>query len=82
VISTLVIAALSSPLRVRLQAFIDRRFYRTAYNAEQMLTDFAAVARDEVDIERLVGAMGAAVSESLQPQRLNLWIREKDKVHD
>ena len=82
VISTLAIAALFNPLRQGVQDFIDRRFFRKKYNAEQTLAKFAAIARDEVDFERLVKAMNTAVTESLRPEDLNLWICEPDSMHE
>ncbi len=53
VVTTLGIIALFNPLRNRVQNFIDRRFYRKKYNAEQALAQFAATALDEVDMDKL-----------------------------
>jgi hypothetical protein len=72
VFSTLLIAALFSPLRRRVQTFIDRRFYRRKYNAAQILAAFAAQARDEVDMDRLAMAL-LAVVDTLQPEQVCLW---------
>jgi hypothetical protein len=72
VLSTLAIAALFSPLRIRTQSFIDRRFYRRKYNAEQSLARFAATARSEVDLDRLAAALLGVVEESLQPEQVNI----------
>jgi hypothetical protein len=75
VLSTLAIAALFNPLRTRVQAFIDRRFFRARYDAEQSLARFAAAARDEVDVSKLAGAMQGVVEETVKPERQSLWLK-------
>jgi hypothetical protein len=77
VVSTLVIAALSSPLRERIQSMIDRRFYRAKYDAKRALAMLAAAARDEVDIERLADSLLSAVEETLQPASTTLWLKKE-----
>lgn len=77
VITTLGIAALFNPLRVRVQDFIDRRFYRRKYNAELALAQFATLARDEVDMDKLSSALIGVVEETMQPETISLWIRQK-----
>jgi hypothetical protein len=77
VVSTLIIAALFNPLRYRIQDFIDRRFYRSKYNTEQTLARFAATIRDEVDMDKLSGAVLGIVEETMQPEQLSLWLQNK-----
>jgi hypothetical protein len=80
VVSTLAIAALFSPLRRRVQDFIDRRFYRRKYDAERIMAAFAATARDEVNVDKLAGTFIGAVNDTLQPERIILWIKEGNRA--
>jgi hypothetical protein len=76
VASTLAVAALVAPLRRRVQAFIDRRFYRSKYNAAQTLVDFAALARDETDLNALTARLVRVVQETLEPESASVWLRD------
>jgi hypothetical protein len=76
VLSTLLIAALFSPLRRRIQDFIDRRFYRRKYNAEQALAEFADTARNETNIEALTCKLVEVVQETMQPEKVTLWMKK------
>jgi hypothetical protein len=75
VVSTLAIAALFNPLRRRTQRFIDRRFYRSKYDAAETLQGFSSKLREETDLDRLGGALVSVVHETMQPGHASLWLR-------
>src|SRR6266566_660236 len=75
-VSTLVSFALFQPLRSRVQDAVDRRFYRSRYDAARTLDAFSVRLRGELDLDAVRGELLDAVGTTLSPTHAGVWLRE------
>ena len=78
-LSTLAVAAMFQPLRTRIQAAVDRRFYRGNYDAARILDVFSGRLREQIDLDALNREILAVLGATVQPSQAGLWIRGIDK---
>ncbi len=82
VISTLIVAALFQPLRQRVQQLVDRRFYRSKYDAAQVVARFSETLRQEVNLDQVCEQLLTVVQETVQPTHLSLWLRSRKQQEE
>jgi len=76
--ATLAAAALFSPIRLRVQRMVDRRFNRARYDAEATVAAFAARLKDAVDLDTVRDDLASAVQTALEPAHLRVWTSQRD----
>ena len=73
--STLAVAALFNPLRLRVQTAVDRRFYRSRYDAQRVVEEFSHRLAEEIDLDALAEDWLATVDQAVKPETAQVWLR-------
>lgn len=81
-LSTLAIAALFNPLRLRVQEWIDRRFYRSRYDAGRIVTAFARIAQNEADLSLVTAEMMNVIRDTVQPTFAGFWLSHTTETQE
>lgn len=71
------IDVIAKPLRV----WIDRKFFREAYNAEQILSDLSEEVRTMVETKPLLETVSSKISESLHVPQVALLLKNGNAFH-
>jgi hypothetical protein len=74
-LSTLAVATLFGPLRHRIQVVVDRRFYRSRYDAARSLEALGRGLREQVDLPGITDDMTRVVDRAVRPSSLGIWLR-------
>jgi hypothetical protein len=69
---------LVSPIRLRVQRMVDRRFDRARYDADQTVAAFAARLQDAVDLDAVRDDLASVVQMALEPAHLWVWTSQRD----
>jgi hypothetical protein len=80
-LSTLAVAGAFQPVRRRIQRTVDRRFFRSAYDAQAAIDAFSGRLREEIDLDALRGELLEAVTRAVHPAHSTLWLR-RDPITD
>jgi hypothetical protein len=73
--TTLAVAAIFNPVRRRVQAVVDRRFNRSRYDTELVMSEFAVTLRDGLDPVDVVAGWTEVVVTTMQPSSVAVWVR-------
>jgi hypothetical protein len=72
--STLITAALFSPVRRRVQRVVDRRFNRSQYNAEAVVAAFTTQLQHHLDLDAVQGDLISVVEQAFQPTQVAMLL--------